>query len=1428
MKNKDSTQSKGQLVTSRRKVMQATGGLGLAGFINAIDPVKGEKIADDSNIDWIKVLCLGGPAGGSHNGPARAIQIVPYLLDRGIEVEYTDRQSDLEEDTLHRYDALMMYDNHSGLTQDQEDSLIDFVNNGGGFVALHSASGSFTGSDRFIDLIGGQFLRHNTGEMTTNHVKPNHPVLSNLDPIQSWDETYRHQNLNPDNIVLAYGEFPDYGPNEDPEPWTWVRNEGDGRVFYTAWGHGPEPWSKDGFKRLVENAIRWTTDNEDTIAEDTRALDTLDFIEPPDEIPYFGPADEVPSEVGEGTNWELMQEGLSPTESMKRTITPEGFELEPYVTEDMFPDGIEGNILDVEFDARGRAWIAITKDYPNDLGEGRDKILICEDSDGDGKADKFTVFADGLSIPLNMVLTEEGVITVNLGEFDDNGSIVHLKDTTGDGTADEWDELFSGFGTGDTHASANQLEWGIDNWIWGQVGYSGFSGTIDDKETSFNTCVFRFKPDGSALEVVASLPGNQAGLGFNEEGLAFASAATTEQPSNYISIPQRYYEMVNGFSASTLDAISDSNRILPMTDRYRQGDRFRGFTAAAGHEIYTARKYPKKYWNQAGFVSEPTGHLLGTFYLKPDGANYTAHYPHNLAASQDSWFSPIYSNVGPDGMLWFIDWYNYVILHNTLGDQEHGRGNAYINNMRDISHCRLYRVTYGDDTDLPQRDLSSATPETLVETLTDDNMFWRDTAQRMLVEREDTDIVSDLIDLIEDSSTDELGLNPGAIHSLWTLHGLGVLFEDGNENALLAARDALSHPSSGVRLNALRVLPETKATRDQIVESDVLNDENARVQMWALLALAGCPQSDAVGEVIYETIRKEENYSDELLVDAATSAGAQHADGFLTAYEENEDTSDDDDKPNLLTNPSFEKSTASVMPGEWTTKKWSGSASFSATETSRTGTYSARISSPEGVDGSWQHTVSVEPNTEYTYTAWLKTENLQLKDSSAEGAFINIGELAEDTVSNTVTEGTNDWTKVEIDFNSGDHEQLTLNATLGGWGLATGTVWFDDISLKGSDGTNLVSNSSFEDVTGDSEPDAPESWDTTTYQGDGEYSYATIGKTGDSSVKIVSSGGIDGSWSQEVSVEPNATYEFTAWVKTEDLQSGDSYGAIINPHQMGQSVVSNAPDDGTNDWTKLSTIFTTGNDQQSVQLNLTMGGWGFATGTVWFDDTKLIKTIGSGKGLETVYQRVKQHKELEDDDDNDDNGDDSGPIDPTSTIQFDAKTSGWVGTEPDSINEDTNPTLLLVSGETYTIKWTNGDGAPHDFYILDSEGNEIEGTELVLEQGESATIEFTATEEIAGYYCSVHPTSMRGSVEFESDGGDQQPPAIVGDSRPTDPDGDGHYEDINGDGDVNYKDVVDLFGHFEDDAVQNNPDAFDFNDNGQLDFDDIIELFNSI
>src|SRR5436190_8375828 len=634
------------------------------------------SMAAESQSSSLRVLFLGD--NGHHRPADRFKQLQPVLATNGIELVYTEDLADLNPAKLVAFDCLAIYANHTKISPEQERAMLDFVDAGGGLVPLHCASYCFLNSPRYIELVGAQFKSHGTGVFKETIVNANHPVMKGVSMIESWDETYDQTKHNTNRIVLA-----ERRDDKGAEPYTWVREHGKGRVFYTAWGHDQRTWSNPGFLALVQNGIQWASANSPTQLRAREGLKPFEYVESTAPLPNYVP---VARWGTQGHPIRTVQKPLEPAESMKHLATFPEFNVSLFAAE---PDIIKPIWL--AWDERGRLWIAETVDYPNDLqseGQGHDRLKICEDTDGDGRADKFTVFADQLSIPTGFVFANGGVIVIHSGKTE------FFKDTNGDDKADERRVLFTGWGMGDTHATASNLRYGFDNWIWGTVGYSGFRGTVGGNEIRFGQGIFRFKPDGSKLEFIRSSNNNTWGLGITEDNFIFGSTANGNA-SMYMPIPNRFYEAVNGWSASVLATIADSQRFYPITDKVRQVDYHGRYTAGPGSAIYTARNFPRDYWNRVQFVAEPTGHLLGKFHLESRGTDFIAHNGRNFAASDDEWTSPVCAEVGPDGALWVSDWYNYVIQHNpTPRGFQTGKGAAYETPLRDKTHGRIYRIAY--------------------------------------------------------------------------------------------------------------------------------------------------------------------------------------------------------------------------------------------------------------------------------------------------------------------------------------------------------------------------------------------------------------------------------------------------------------------------------------------------------------------------------------------------------------------------------------------------------------------------------------------------------------------------------------------------------------------------------------------------------------
>ncbi|MGV3764110.1 PVC-type heme-binding CxxCH protein [Parapedobacter sp.] len=653
--------------------------------------------------------------------------------------------------------------------------------------------------------------------------------------------------------------------------------KGSGRIFHTALGGETATWKQLDFLRLINNAAQWALGDE--VMGWVAKLDIPSVSIYEDTIADFTARHFVPK----------MQDALSPEESSRLTQIPLGFELKLFASE---PDIV--NPIAMSWDERGRLWIIEAMDYPNNFvelkGAANDRVKICEDTDGDGVADKFTVFADGLNIATSFTFANDGIIVSMAPHF------IFLKDTDGDDVADLRDTIMTGWNKNDTHAGPSNLQYGFDNKIWGVTGYAGFDGYIDGKRLAFGQGVYHFKPDGTDFEFLATTSNNTWGLGMTEDNNVFISTANNTH-SAYYSMPEQLVQrrLRSDDQRQPVNAVQKVDghyEVHAMTPNLRQVDVVGGFTAAAGHHFYTARDYPQSYWNRVAFVTEPTVRLVHNAVIEPDGAGFKEHDGWNLVASSDEWFGPIHSEVGPDGAVWILDWYNFIIQHNVFVpaqapsdkvlpfiEQPHGPGNAFESDLRDKKYGRVYRLVYKDAKHKNGFKLTKDDPDGLLKALKSDNKFWRTHAQRLLVERGQDDVAEDLIRIAGDRKVDKIGLNAPAIHALWTLQGLNLIGE--REDVADAVIAALQHPSAGVRKAAAQVLPVADKFRDGLLESGVLADTNLNTRLAAFVKLTEYPVSEAVAQALLEATKDSANEQDRWLSQALFAAIAHHEDPFF-------------------------------------------------------------------------------------------------------------------------------------------------------------------------------------------------------------------------------------------------------------------------------------------------------------------------------------------------------------------------------------------------------------------------------------------------------------------------------------------------------------------------------------------------------------------
>ena len=475
--------------------------------------------------------------------------------------------------------------------------------------------------------------------------------------------------------------------------------------------------------------------------------------------------------------------------------------------------------------------------------------------------------------------------------------------------------------------------------------------------------------------------------------------------------------------------IADTPRFYPITPNIRQVDAFNAYTAGCGHAFATSAGFPKAWRDRRAFICGPTGNLLGMYDIRHKDSGYEANNAFSFMASADEWFSPVVAEVGPDGNLWVADWYNFIIQHNPTPnkgragyDAKNGQGNAHINPNRDRQHGRIYRVVHRGHA--PKQPTLKATTD-LISALAHDNLFWRLTAQRLLVEQQRTDAVPAL----------QAKLKTGghaALHSLWALEGLGKLDRETHRTALIATDPVL-------RRNALRALGTNQSSAELLYDSATLADKDLHVRRTAFTALASLPKNDTHRKTASLLMQQPVNAKDEWLRAALAATGA--AELNVIGY-----------KPsaNMLPNASFEKMGDNKLPSDWATRTYSARrpdlkhAVETRKEYVRTGKHSLRISAETRHDSSLFARVSLKGGRNYILSGWVRTENLQ---GTGNGALLGVHELQHAAKTKGVRQTADQWTEVKVEFKSEQDREVTVNCLFGGWGQSTGTAWWDDVSL---------------------------------------------------------------------------------------------------------------------------------------------------------------------------------------------------------------------------------------------------------------------------------------------------------------------------------------------------------------------------------------------
>ncbi|MEZ6054407.1 MAG: hypothetical protein R3C02_23970 [Planctomycetaceae bacterium] len=432
---------------------------------------------------------------------------------------------------------------------------------------------------------------------------------------------------------------------------------------------------------------------------------------------------------------------------------PDPVDAETAVTRFVLPDDVqiqlvaaEPDVIDpvaMQFGPDGRLWVIEMSDYPNgppENGPPLSRLRVLSDADGDGRYSDPVTFADKLLFANGLMLWKDGVLVTT------NGQVLFLRDTDGDGRADEREIWFEGFKKDNPQLRANHPTLGLDNHIYVASGLRG-GEVIAAREgwkenaqpVSLSGRDFRFDPMAGTYESVSGV--GQFGLCFDDYGNRFV--CSNRNPCNHIVLEDHYLKGNPSLAVSKVhedvSPAAEKSTLYPISRIWTTSNLHANqFTAACGLLIYRGGCLPSQYHGNS-FTCEPTSNLIHRDVLSPRGATFTSHPGRDgveFLATKDEWFRPVNLTHGPDGALYIADMYRSVIEHPEFMPVEL-KERSDLTNGRDRG--RIYRIVprHRRRRILDRTSFSSASGTQLVELLKTQNPWVRDTAARLLLESQD-------------------------------------------------------------------------------------------------------------------------------------------------------------------------------------------------------------------------------------------------------------------------------------------------------------------------------------------------------------------------------------------------------------------------------------------------------------------------------------------------------------------------------------------------------------------------------------------------------------------------------------------------------------------------------------------------------------------
>lgn len=481
----------------------------------------------------------------------------------------------------------------------------------------------------------------------------------------------------------------------------------------------------------------------------------------------------------------------------------DGFEISLFAAEPFVIKPIQMN-----WDAQGRLWVVSSTAYPHvKTGEqANDKIFVLEDTDGDGRADKSTVFAEGLLTPTGILPGDGGVYVANSTE------ILFLKDTDGDGKSDQRKQILSGFGTADTHHLIHTFRWGPEASLY-------FNQSIyihSHVETPFGVKrlegggVWELRPKNLELDIYARGLVNPWGLQFDRWGQTFLTDGAGGEGINY------------AFPGATFVTAPGAERLIRGLNP--------GQPKHSGLDVVSGRHMPES-WLGDLITNDFRANRINRFKLSEQGSGYVSKQMEDLLWTDNVAFRPVDINMGPDGAIYVADWYNPIIQHGEVD---------FHDPRRDQEHGRIWRIVAKNRPLVPRPQLTKATTTELLDALKLPEDWTRLQAKQVLKDKGAKEVVPALEKWIAALDKNDANYEHNLLEGLWVYQSLDVV----NESLLRTLVDAKTPQARAAGLRALRLwhkkIPNLSAMLDKAIK-----DKHPQVRLEAVVALRYLKSAEA-------------------------------------------------------------------------------------------------------------------------------------------------------------------------------------------------------------------------------------------------------------------------------------------------------------------------------------------------------------------------------------------------------------------------------------------------------------------------------------------------------------------------------------------------------------------------------------------------------